>query len=198
MDIPFFPPLFTTTAQKREFRAMIMRQIGCCLDVCISMDCLNDLQLFLQYEYFIIYSYMDGDQSYNLWRSMGDVMSSISALGYHERLDGRLDTPEFLIQLRKTAFARIYSADKNMALFLGRPLRMSKRFYHFHLPDTRPISIQEMLPVDDTLGPHEWHPDSVIDYRSETRWSALCASIKEDIMELLFDRSRTDRSSRVS
>lgn len=63
MDIPFFPSLFTTPAQKRDFRNMIMRHIGCALEVCMSMDCLNDLQLFLQYEHFIIYSYMDGDQS---------------------------------------------------------------------------------------------------------------------------------------
>ena len=67
MDVPFFPSLFTTATQRREFRAMLMRQIGSFLDVCISMDCLNDLQLFLQYEYFIIRSYMDGDQS-KWWR----------------------------------------------------------------------------------------------------------------------------------
>lgn len=73
MDIPFFPPLFTTATQKREFRAMLMRQIGCSLDVCISMDCLNDLQLFLQYEYFIIYSYMDGDQSKSSRTKTGGV-----------------------------------------------------------------------------------------------------------------------------
>lgn len=213
-DVPFFPSLYTTATQRREFRAMIMRQIGCFLDVCISMDCLNDLQLFLQYEYFIIQSYMEGDQSklwrfrtwsftanqpgYNIWRRLGDVISSISALGYHERLDTKPDTPKFLIQLRKTAFARVYSADKNFALFLGRPLRMSKRFFHFHLPDTRPFPLLGMPPPDEALGPHEWHPDSAIDYSSETRWSALCASIKEEVIELLFDRSRTDRSSKVS
>lgn len=129
---------------------------------------------------------------------MGDVISSICALGYHERLDTKSDAPYFLIQLRKTACARIYSADKNVALFLGRPLRLSKRFCRFHLPDTRPFSLLETPPTPDALGPNEWHPDSAIDYRSDTRWSALCASIKEEIMELLFDHSRTDRSSKVA
>lgn len=70
MDVPFFPSLFTTATQRREFQAMLMRQLGCFLDVCISMDCLNDLQLFLQYEYFIIHSYMDGDQSKQWWLHM--------------------------------------------------------------------------------------------------------------------------------
>jgi len=36
-----------------------------------------------------------------------------------------------------------------------------------------------------------------MNYRAETRWSALCASIKEEIMELLFDRNRTDSLERV-
>lgn len=63
MDVPFFPSLFTTATQRREFQAMLMRHIECFLDICISMDCLNDLQLFLQYEYFILHSYMDGDHS---------------------------------------------------------------------------------------------------------------------------------------
>ncbi|KAH8421601.1 ATP adenylyltransferase, partial [Colletotrichum scovillei] len=197
MDIPFFPSLFTSSAQKRDFCAMLMRQIGCILEVCLSIDCLNDLQLFLQYERCIIHSYVDGDQSYNLWRSLGDAVSSTFALGYHENMGNKPDTPYFLVQLRKMAFARIYSADKNVSLFLGRPLRMSKRFCHFHLPDTLPLS--EPSPSDNQrgLGLVEWLPNSAMDYRAETRWSALCASIKEEIMELLFDRSRADHTARI-
>ncbi|KAF4883836.1 hypothetical protein CGCF415_v013930 [Colletotrichum fructicola] len=200
MDIAFFPPLFSSEIQKHEFHAMLMRHIVSVLEVCLSMDCLNDLQLFIQYERCIIHSYVDGDQSYNLWRTMGDVISSTFALGYHERMDNKPDTPYFLIQMRKMAFARIYSADKNVSLFLGRPLRMSKRFCHFHLPDTRPLTLpsSEMSPSISQLGPADWLPNSSIDYRSETRWSALCASIKEDMMELLFDRSRADRTAKIA
>lgn len=118
---------------------------------------------------------------------MGDVISSAFALGYHENLDNKVDTPIFLTEQRKAAFARIYSADKNIALFLGRPLRMSKRFCYFQLPG-------------DLLNPdsHEqaafylWAEDAQIDYRAETRWSAICASLKEEIIELMFDRVRLD------
>ncbi|KAF6799388.1 hypothetical protein CMUS01_15663 [Colletotrichum musicola] len=163
MDVPFFPSFFTTEAQKQSFRGLLMRKIGCALAVSLSMDCLNDLQLFLQYEHFNIYSYMDGDQSYNLWRSMGDVISSTFALGYHENMDARPDTPQYFVQLRKTAFARIYLADKNLALFLGWLLRMSKRFCHFHVPDTRPLTLQGLPPPEDQLGPYEWHPNSAVD-----------------------------------
>lgn len=123
-------------------------------------------------------------------------MASVFALGYHEDLDAKSDTPQFLIQLRKTAFARIYSADKNGSLFLGRPPRLSKRFACFQLPDSR-------LPLDcsavtlEPIGTREWDPGSVMNYRAETRWSALCAFVKEEVMELLFDSCRTDCRQKI-
>ncbi|KAH7243815.1 hypothetical protein B0J15DRAFT_565102, partial [Fusarium solani] len=145
----------------------------------------------LQYEYCIINSYIYEDQSYHLWRNVGNVISSTMALGYHEDLSTKYETPSFLIKLRKAAFARIYSLDKNSSLFLGRPLRLSKRFCHFQLPDSRlPLDCQSPLP--DELGLYQWDPDSAMNYRAETRWSALCAFVKEDAIELLFDVNRSD------
>ncbi|UNI13592.1 hypothetical protein JDV02_000320 [Purpureocillium takamizusanense] len=192
MDIPCFPSLYTTESAKRGFRNVLMRLITCALDICLSLDCLNDIQLIFQYENFIIHSFMNGDQSYHLWRRLGDVISTTFAIGYHESVESRPHTPPFLVELRKTAFARIYSADKNISLFLGRPLRMSKRFCQFQIPDTPPRG------PDGTSAVHEWNEDSAMSYRAETRWSALCASIKEEIMELLFDRSRVDSLAKVN
>lgn len=63
MDILFFPSLYTTPSRNRELRGLLMRLIDCSLDICLSMDCLNDLQLILQYENFIIHSHVDGDHS---------------------------------------------------------------------------------------------------------------------------------------
>ncbi|KAJ6447003.1 hypothetical protein O9K51_01778 [Purpureocillium lavendulum] len=183
MDVPYFPFLYTTDSTKRDFRTILMQLISCALDICLSLDCLNDVQLIFQYENFIIHSFMNGDQS--------DVISTTFALGYHENVASKPNTPSFLVELRKTAFARIYSADKNISLFLGRPLRMSKRFCHFQIPD------KPSPPTNGSNAVHEWSDDSAMNYRSETRWSALCASIKEEIMELLFDRGRTDTSEKV-
>jgi hypothetical protein len=81
------------------------------------------------------------------------------------------------MELRKTAFARIYSADKNIAIFLGRPPRMNKRFCHFQIPSCR--NAQNSL---------EWTVDAEAGYGADTRWSALCASLKEEIWELLQDK----------
>ncbi|RSL50879.1 hypothetical protein CEP53_008641 [Fusarium sp. AF-6] len=196
IEIPFFPTLYTTEESQRDLKEKLLALIGCSLDVCLSLDCLNDLQHLIQYENAITYTYTSGDQSFFLYRRLGDVMASVFALGYHENLDAKSDTPLFLIQLRKAAFARIYSADKNGSLFLGRPPRLSKRFSCFQLPDSR-------LPLDCTvatlepIGTREWDPDSVMNYRAETRWSALCAFVKEEVTELMFDSSRTDCRQKI-
>ncbi|RKK09990.1 hypothetical protein BFJ66_g10993 [Fusarium oxysporum f. sp. cepae] len=113
------------------------------------------------------------------------------ALGYHEDLSKKADTPMFLIELQKAAFARIYSLDKNSSLFLGCPLRLSRRFCHFQLPDSRlPLDCQ--FPMSNDLELYQWDPNSSMNYRADSRWSALCAFVKEDAIELLFDNNRSD------
>jgi hypothetical protein len=62
-DISFFPPLYATASRNRELRRLLTKLNDCALEVCLSTDNLNDLQLVLQYESFIIHSYVNGDQS---------------------------------------------------------------------------------------------------------------------------------------
>jgi hypothetical protein len=66
---------------------------------------------------------------------MGDLTSSLFSLGYHEKINNSTFTiPAFIIELRRASFARIYSGDKNLAVFLGRPPRICKRYCDFNLP----------------------------------------------------------------
>lgn len=62
-DIPCFAPLYSSEQQRRSFQRLSMHYSDRCLEISLSLDCLNDLQLMLQYENFIIHSYIDGDQS---------------------------------------------------------------------------------------------------------------------------------------
>lgn len=130
------------------------------------------------------------DQGYRYWRLLGDVIASVFALGYHEDIESKPGTPRFLVELRKVVFARTYSADKNVSIFLGRPLRMSKRFCHFQIPNCPPgDDDSSSAEADEQAGIEEWKPDACLCYSAETRWSALCALVKEGILELLFDRN---------
>lgn len=103
------------------------------------------------------------------------MISSLFALGYHEQLGDVHTTPEFLRELRFVAFSRTYSADKNCSIFLGRPPRMSKRY----------------CPTTDR--PEMWHDDERFTYRADTRVHGVCASLKEDILDL----KREDQTTRL-
>lgn len=63
MDIQFFPSLYTTEEKKYSLRRLCTRLADYALEITISLDCLNDLQVCLQYENFIVHSHVDGDHS---------------------------------------------------------------------------------------------------------------------------------------
>ncbi|RAK98555.1 fungal specific transcription factor domain-containing protein [Aspergillus ibericus CBS 121593] len=188
LDVAAFPQLYLTREANRTLRTLCGTLSDHALEIVLSLDCLNDLQLVLQYENLIMHSLVDGDHSYHSWRKIGDVISSIFHLGYHDDIDAKPDAPDFLTQLRKTAFARIYSTDKNLASFLGRPPRMTKRFSTLQIPSSFPD------PQGDSTA---WDPNAKASYRAETRWSALCASLKEEISELARDKSNEIPAERI-
>lgn len=63
LDTVQFPTLFASSDQQMAL-AKTLTYIGdCCLEICLALDCLNDLQAILQYENFILHSQVHGDQS---------------------------------------------------------------------------------------------------------------------------------------
>ena len=62
-DVPLFPSLYTSEAERYQLQTLATRLIDCALELCLSLDCLNDLQLVFQYENWIVHSYVDGNQS---------------------------------------------------------------------------------------------------------------------------------------
>ncbi|PWY92640.1 hypothetical protein BO70DRAFT_367708 [Aspergillus heteromorphus CBS 117.55] len=199
IDVAFYPALYTSEKDQIALRKLSTRMSDLALDIALSLDCLNDLQLVLQYENFILHSHVNGDQSYHSWSRLGNVLTSMFALGYHENVEKtRPRRPPFLIELRKAACATAYSADKNVAVFLGRPPRMSKRFCHFQVPLT-PTGPDQSPNASSVSGDvTAWDPNTPFSYRAELRWSALCASLKEEILELFRDKRRETYSQRAS
>ncbi|KAH8585313.1 hypothetical protein B0O99DRAFT_657354 [Bisporella sp. PMI_857] len=188
LDIAFFPSLYTNKSQRRTLTLTLTSITDCCLETCLSLDCLNDLQLILQYESFIVHSQVYGDQN----KRIGDVASSLFALGYNENIGHEtLHVPNFITELRKAAFSRIYSADKNLAVFLGRPPRIVKAYCDLQLPSNIPGMWDVNNNGDDTTA-------DVINYTADTRCSALFASLKEEILELFRDRDPHQQAEKAS
>lgn len=62
-DVDDFPALYKTRNDQHTFTRTILRYADQCVELCLSLDCLNTLQVLLQYENFIAHSMIHGDQS---------------------------------------------------------------------------------------------------------------------------------------
>ncbi|KAH7012295.1 uncharacterized protein B0I36DRAFT_378472 [Microdochium trichocladiopsis] len=143
-------------------------------------------------------------------RRLSDHIASLSTLGYHQKIETKPpEAPFFLAEFRRTAFAYSYSADKNVAIFLGRPPRISRRFCYFQGPLFYEPVKYGGAGAGDNLSNHgnqpsaktdfetsrtwfSWRTDTAITYRAFARWSAMCAALKEEILELLNNRKAPD------
>ncbi|KAF4969339.1 hypothetical protein FSARC_3414 [Fusarium sarcochroum] len=162
------------------------------LEIAVSLDCLNDLQLLLQYENFILHSMVDGDQSYNSWKRLGDVIGALFALGYHQQNEAELGVAPFIVDLRRAIFARVYSADKNVSIFLGRPPRISRKYCRFYLPG-HPIEITG----SSSFQIPQWEQGVAYDFLFETQWTMLCAVHKEDVLDLSNSKHGAENGQRA-
>lgn len=63
VDIPYAEPLYDSEQPRRRLQKLALSYSDQCLELCLPLDCMNDLQLLLQYENFISHSQVDGDQS---------------------------------------------------------------------------------------------------------------------------------------
>lgn len=139
---------------------------------------------------------------------MGDVASSLFALGYHEKVNEEVQNiPTFLAELRRACFARIYTADKSLAIFLGRPPRIVKEYCCLQLPALATISAEETPRPDHVtqLGLRGTGTRSrggragrveCINYTADTHCSALFASLKEEIL-LMFQASHLNKTEKI-
>lgn len=124
------------------------------------------------------------------------MISSLYALGYHEQIEKSISVPAFLKDLRRAAFARAYSADKNVSIFLGRPPRIHKKYCRFNLPGYVAENVQERgTPASGSQ--IKWTGNENFDYLTDTKWSALCAILKEDILDLFQGASQDERIQRA-
>lgn len=62
-DILYFNGLYDLEQQARSVRESAMKTANRCLEICHQLDCLNDISLILQYESWIVHSWVRGDES---------------------------------------------------------------------------------------------------------------------------------------
>ncbi|UKZ74349.1 hypothetical protein TrVFT333_002014 [Trichoderma virens FT-333] len=192
LDTSSFAPLYNSDEGRRGLIKALTYIGDCCLETCLALDCLNDLQLVLQYENLIVHSQVDGDQSYHSWRRMGDVASSLFALGYHEKIDEACSNIPFH--------------------FPWPPPRIMKEFCFFQLPTkfasvwedsdgtgkSRGSPLSSPMITGRERDVEEPNSEQVLNYTSDTFCSALFAVIKEEILQLFRKRQASGETSIIN
>lgn len=63
ITIPFCPPVYTTAEARYKLQRLTTSLLNHVMELCLALDCLNDVQLILQWEHFVLQSNVAGDQS---------------------------------------------------------------------------------------------------------------------------------------
>lgn len=156
---------------------------------CDQVEQTNDLTLWLLASVYTLATWCFGDDSACAWCLMGYLASVIAALGFHKGFKGGESGPPYLIELRKRVIALAHERDKELATFVGRPPRLSQRYFTVDLPLDLPDSVL-IGPVEDfeaakaKLDVNGWNRDAVIHPVSSLRAILLLSLIREDVLEL--------------
>ncbi|KAH8701636.1 hypothetical protein BGW36DRAFT_101904 [Talaromyces proteolyticus] len=159
------------------------------LAFCDQVEQTNDLTLWLLTSLLIHATWCFGDDSSRAWRLMGDLASAIAALGFHKGFKRGESGPPYLVELRKRVIALAHERDKELATFVGRPPRLSRRYYVVDLPLDLPDAIiagpvEHFEAARAELDENGWSGDVMVNPVSRLRAILLLSMIREEVLEL--------------
>ncbi|KAF3055355.1 hypothetical protein CFAM422_013166 [Trichoderma lentiforme] len=160
-----------------------------CEALCNRVGQMNDLSVWLAILATTLSTWCYGDDSCQAWRLMGNLSSTIFALNYHKGFQDDMNTPTYLVELRKRAMALSHELDKSLATFVGRPPRLNKSYCTVQLPldlsDSVIVGPTELLALQiSRLDGDGWNKDMSVHPASRQRAIVWLSSIREEILEL--------------
>lgn len=137
LAIPDDDPFWSSQSGRRMHRKEFAMEMNSCADDCVKlsnqMDNINILMIILLFKKLIFESQCTGDTSLMLWRAHGDLSYAATGLGLNRDRD--LDSPPSIsIEMRRRIWAVVFSIDKTLAAFTGRPPGLSHRYHMCPLP----------------------------------------------------------------
>ena len=177
----------TTPIDKRGLAHRMLEASDTCIAFCEQTGHLNDPQMWLIYENFLLMTQIVGDSSYRVWRRLGDLSTTVFALGLHQEIKTSPEVPLWLAEIRKRCFATVYAVDKLMATFVGRPPRISRRYCSIQVPLDIEIADLALSKEDlnlklSQLDPDGWNHDGTLRRSAYMRTFLVTSRIREDIL----------------
>ncbi|KAL4909620.1 hypothetical protein BDW74DRAFT_165059 [Aspergillus multicolor] len=161
------------------------------VQVCRMLTPVSDLTAWMLYENWLLSCMFHGDSSSPTWNRLGELSSCIFELGLHRDCNNHKaqGIPTFLRELRRRLYAGLYYNDKNVAIFFGRPPRVSWR----HSDCKPPLDIsdeallggeQDLEQAIEQLDDEGWSADITFRRASWYRIRYFLISFREEILAL--------------
>ncbi|KAJ5547995.1 hypothetical protein N7513_005229 [Penicillium frequentans] len=171
-------------------KAMIMAFDACIKTraFCDQVEQTNDLTLWLLVSVSTLATWCFGDDSSRAWCLVGDLSSALAALGFHKGFNEKSSSP-YLVELRKRVMALAHQRDKDLATFVGRPPRLSIRYYTMDLPLDLPDHIiigptKQFESARAELDENGWSGNVMVNPVSRLRAVLLLSLTREKVLEL--------------
>ncbi|EAW12286.1 putative chromatin structure remodeling complex protein RSC3 [Aspergillus clavatus NRRL 1] len=191
-QIPHDDPVFQTEGMpgkdRKGLRRIAMAASDICLQFCDKSGTIGDPLCWatLQQTGFVFHTF--GTSDYRTWQKLGDLTTIIFALGLHQVGDNT-NIPFFLSEIRKRALVGAYAIDKDLAIFLGRPPRICRRYCNIQYP--LDLSHEEMIASPGVrqqalakLDARGWNKEEKLSKGARGRCVLLSSFIREEILEL--------------
>lgn len=167
-----------------------------CMELCKGCAP-NSLGLYLAYKNAVLESVLSGDAAPTFWRGLGEVVATVTYLGYHalgqgeeQESDRELTTTTTVAaQARRRLVSQIFVIDKVAASFSGRPPLLGRKYMLTPLP--LDLSDEALLAGGETLAravaaldERGWNTEGKFFSTTIVRARRLLAVVKDEIMEL--------------
>ncbi|CAG8982274.1 hypothetical protein HYALB_00004508 [Hymenoscyphus albidus] len=192
LSLPERDAFFTTQKGPRRDRKSFAVEMKDCVQACVNlsnyMDLINFPMVALLTKNLILQTVISGDTSLVVWRQLGDLLSSSTALGLHRQIDNGQQI-SFLPELKKRIFTVIFNLDKSSSLLTGRPPALSYRYTRFKHPldlsDDEVMQGGEVLAeAVSRLDENGWNVAGNIYQSTGARARGMLSVVLDEILEL--------------
>lgn len=206
--LPGWDPAFKTDGdiwEKKTLMRTVLHLMNTCIDLSKKSGSRNDLSTALIYVKVVATAYVHGDTASEVWTSLGESCDIAVLMGLH--LETKMDehTPFFLYELRLRQFNLIYSMDKFLATFMGRPPHISYRYSVIQAPHDLTdeevcMDWHDLQVALSQLDENGWAPADVgKPCRSAWRKAMLLrTTIREDVLEVVIGPHVQDMEARIA
>ncbi|KAI9744750.1 MAG: hypothetical protein M1818_001675 [Claussenomyces sp. TS43310] len=188
-DESLFPSSTDSKRDKKQFQLRLMNSVIDCVNLCSETDTVNPLIVHLLFRRALLHSIINGDTSVLLWRTHGDFICALTALGLHRESEVEQAKVSLAKEYRRRLFSVAFQIDKSIASFTGRPPVLSYRYCTSRMPlDVSSHALlsteANLTKVASTLSADGWNTDGQIYAATKLRMCMQLARIRDEILEI--------------